>query len=510
VKAMLMHRDRDFDVQASLPWNHRALLQDLELETLLTAMAGEDSLVHEVAQKALLTSWANDPEAIRYRQAIVRDGLENPVALRELYGLSLETIEARRKHYVGTWGPSSVLYGARELMQMFVGMLKRLRATVQMHGAGFASEGFRTLFAMLERELSDDYFARIEAHLAELRFRGGVLISAGLGPGNVGGNYVLRQPHEDKRSWVRRLLARGGPSYTFRLADRDEAGGRILSEMRDRGIHLVANALAQSVDHIDRFFQMLRAELAFHVGCLNLHERLAALGEPACFPSPLPAGQRRLRCRGLYDPCLALQVRSGVVSNTVDADGKSLVVITGANQGGKSSFLRAVGVAQLMMQSGMFVAAESFEGELCSGLITHYKREEDAALKSGKFDEELVRMSEIVDHLAPGTEVLFNESFAATNEREGSEIARQVVTALLEKGIKVFFVTHLHAFAHALFERGADQALFLRAERLPDGTRTFRLAPGEPLATSHGKDLYRRVFAAPASGERGTETEPGA
>jgi len=491
-----MHPDRDLDIQARLPWNERALVQDLELETLLRAMAGDDTLIREVALKALLTAWSNDPETILYRQAILRDGVNNPAALRELYGLSVETIEARRKHYVGMWGPSSVLYGARDLMQMFVDMLRRLRAAVEAHRAGFASEGFRNLFAMLERELSDEFFARIEAHLVELKFRGGVLISAGLGPGNVGRDYVLRQPHEDRRSWLRRLLVKGGPSYTFRLADRDEAGGRILSEMRDRGIHLVANALAQAVDHIDGFFQMLRKELAFHVGCLNLHERLAALGQPGCFPRPLPAGQRRLRCRGLYDPCLALQMRSGVVGNALDADGRSLVVVTGANQGGKSSFLRAVGVAQLMMQSGMFVAAESFEGGLCPALITHFKREEDATLKSGKFDEELARMSEIVDHLVPGAVVLFNESFSATNEREGSEIARQVVSALLEKNIKVLFVTHLHAFAHDLFERGVDQALFLRAERLPDGTRTFRLAPGEPLATSHGRDLYTRIFAA--------------
>jgi hypothetical protein len=110
----------------------------------------------------------------------------------------------------------------------------------------------------------------------------------------------------------------------------------------------------------------------------------------------------------------------------------------------------------------------------------------------------LARMSEIADHLAPNMTVLFNESFAATNEREGSEIARQVVSALVEKGVKVFFVTHLHAFARGLFEHAADRALFLRAERRPDGTRSFRLVESEPLPTSHGKDLYQRIFAASA------------
>jgi DNA mismatch repair ATPase MutS len=90
--------------------------------------------------------------------------------------------------------------------------------------------------------------------------------------------------------------------------------------------------------------------------------------------------------------------------------------------------------------------------------------------------------------------LLFNESFAATNEREGSEIARQVVCALLERRIKVFFVTHLYEFAHSFAERAMEEAVFLRAERRADGKRTFRLVEGEPLETSYGEDLYRQVF----------------
>jgi hypothetical protein len=500
MKARLMHRDRDFDMHAPLPWNERATVQDLELATLLGAMARGDKFVQEVALRALLTGWCGDPEAVLYRQAVVRDGLSNPVALRQLYALTVEAIENKRKHFYGVFGhyPSSVLYGAVEIVQMFAGMLRRLRGIARAQAPRFQSEGFRALFEMLERELSDEYLANIEAHLAALKFRGGVLISAELGAGNAGRGYVLRRPRREERSWVHRLLGRAPAGYMFRIPERDEAGAQALSELRDRGIHIVANALAQAADHIESFFQMLRVELAFSVACLNLHERLAALGEPICFPQPFAAGNRRLRFRGLYDPCLALQMQRNVVGNAVDADHKDVVIITGANQGGKSSFLRGVGVAQVMLQSGMFVAAESFEGELCTELVTHYKREEDATQTSGKLDEELARMSGIVDHLTPDAILLFNESFAATNEREGSEIARQVVAALQEKGMKVLFVTHLYAFAHGLFERASERAGFLRAERGRDGERTFRLIEGEPLSSSHGRDLYERIFAAGA------------
>jgi DNA mismatch repair ATPase MutS len=103
-------------------------------------------------------------------------------------------------------------------------------------------------------------------------------------------------------------------------------------------------------------------------------------------------------------------------------------------------------------------------------------------------------MSDLVDKLMPNSMLLFSESFAATNDREGSEIARQIVCALLEKRIKIFFVTHLYEFAHDFYEKKKENAIFLRAERRSDGGRTFKLNEGEPLQTSYGEDLYNRIF----------------
>ena len=115
-------------------------------------------------------------------------------------------------------------------------------------------------------------------------------------------------------------------------------------------------------------------------------------------------------------------------------------------------------------------------------------------MASGKFDEELSRMSAIIDAISSDTLILFNESFAATNEREGSEIARQIVSALLEKRIKVFFVTHLYDFAHSFYDKKMENGIFLRAEREQDGNRTFKLSEAEPLQTSYGVDVYDKVF----------------
>jgi MutS domain V len=493
----MLHRDRHADWQQELPPHERALVQDLELDTLLHAMAGDDEFLFEVARKALLFGLRNSVDTILYRQEILKDCLQNPEVIAGLYDLAVEAIEKARKN---GWGitshyPSSMLYSSTNMLGTLVGMLRRLRDIAELNAGRFKSEGFKTLFCMLGTELSEDYLASIEEHLTVAKFRKGVLVSAELGTCNESANLVLRRLSGKKRKWFERVFSKGQPVYTFHLHERDEAGARIVGNMRHRGISRVAVALSESGDHVLSFLKMLRTELAFYIGCLNLHGRLATKGEPVCFPVPTSAGGRIQHFTALYDVCLSLHTERRVGGNAADADHKSLIIITGANQGGKSTFLRSIGLAQLMMQCGMFVGAEAFEADLCPALFTHYKREEDATMKSGKFDEELSRMSEIVDHIVPNSMLLFNESFAATNEREGSEIAKQIVCALLEKRVKIFYVTHLHEFARGFFDRRIEDALFLRAERKADGARTFKLLEGEPLETSYGEDLYREIFS---------------
>jgi hypothetical protein len=492
MKAFLMHPNEDVNLQRELPPHQAALTCDLELETLFTAMAGGDQFLYEVARRAVLSS-VKAPETIVYRQQVLTDCLQQPAAVRELYGIAVEALQRERK----IWGvfmnsPDTILHHSIQVLELFVGILRRLRTFADSQAESFRSEGFRRFFAMLANELDDEYSLTVEAHLQELKFRRGVLISAELGKGNKGIRYVLRRAPE--LSWKERLGLGPRSGYGFTIPDRDENGFKALEELRARGINEVANALAQSTDHILSFFAMLRTELGFYVGCLNLRERLAEQGEPTCFPEPTAPGARALTAQGLYDVCLAMHVKAGVVGNDVDADDRSLVMITGANQGGKSTLLRSVGLAQLMLQCGMFVGARSLRASVVDGVFTHFKREEDATMESGKLDEELGRMSEIADSITPNSMLLCNESFAATNEREGSEIARRVIRALLDSGIAVFFVTHLFDLANGFYQQELATALFLRAERQPDGQRTFRLVEGEPLPTSFGEDSYRRIF----------------
>ncbi len=332
-------------------------------------------------------------------------------------------------------------------------------------------------------------------------FRNGTLISAELGQGNKGVNYILRKPSYTMQSWIDRVqgwleqtVSRNNQEHTYEVHERDEAGFRALSDLRSQGICHVATALAQSTDHILSFFNMLRLELGFYVGCLNLRDQLVRKRESLCFPEPLPADRPMLTCQGLYDVCLSLRMEERVVGNDVTGDDMSADHDHRRQSRGEIHFPAQHGPGTAHDAVRHVRAGGIVQANLCDGIFTHFKREEDASMKSGKLDEELSRMSIIVDKITPHSIVLFNESFASTNEREGSEIARQIVRALLEADVKVFYVTHMFDLAQGFYLAKIDDTLFLRAERLADGQRTFRLIPGEPLPTSYGEDLYRLIF----------------
>lgn len=510
MKVLLLFPDRDLDLSQPLPPHALDLEQDLGLPILFNTMAQGDKFLLQVARQVLLSS-LTDPREIIYRQEILKDCLQQAKIVRQIYQIPLEFLD--RKHKQWLWisprysSPSSMLSGARQVLEASLDLLRRLRQIADQHAAEFSSPGFRRFFAMIQKELDDEYLTQAEQHIHNLRFPQGVLLRARLGKWNEGTDYSLCKPNDAGLNLIQQLFSFRSPSYSYRLPPRDDAGARVLGDLRDRGLALAANAVAQAAEHVESFFKLLRSELAFYLGCLNLFEQLNALGEPTTFPTPLPLGERRFLFTGLYDASLALTMGQSVIGNDIGSEGKRLVLITGPNQGGKTTFLRSVGLAQLMMQSGMFVPAESFTSNLCTGIFTHFKREEDKTMESGKFEEELKRMSILTDHLSLNALLLLNESFAATNEREGSEIAWQILSALLEEGIQIFYVTHLYEFADRCYQMSPATTLFLHAERLADGTRTFKLKESPPVETSFGEDLYRKIFNATPQPESGQVSE---
>ena len=496
MKVLLMFQDQDFKSNKKFSSNANLLIQDLELNTIFSAMSRNDEFLNNIVKQVILTQTVS-LKTIFYRQEIVKDCLEYPDVIKEMYQIPIEALKTKQKQWMGIYShhPTGILSESLQLLNMFLSLLKRLRKISDKNCSNFKSAGFQRFFTMIQQEMDDNYITTVEKILKEIRFNKGILISTELGKGNEGTNYVLRKENQNNDSWIKKMFDfKGSDSYSYSLDPQDKYGAQALSELRDRMLNNVANAVAQSAEHIDNFFKLLQIELAFYIGCINLHESLKHLKEPIAFPEPKNIDDIQQSFRGLYDISLALTMQQKLVSNDITIGEKSLIMITGANQGGKSTFLRSIGIAQLMMQCGMYVPAETFSANVYNKVFTHYKREEDKTLISGKFDEELERMSNIIDTITPNSLILFNESFASTNELEGSNIAKEIVNALLEKNIKIFYVTHLYSLTSQFYASNNAEALFLRAVRRPDGTRSYKLIEGKPLETSFGKDLYVSLF----------------
>jgi hypothetical protein len=159
MKAFLMYKDRDFDLQQEFPPQEQALTQDLELNTLFNAMALGDKVLLGVAKKAVLCS-LTDLATILYRQDILKDCLNNSSIVRDIYDIAAESIDKEKKGFWG-WGalsnyPQATLHRSLGVLQMFVGMLKELRIIADEHADEFQSQGFTVFFAMLKKELGDE------------------------------------------------------------------------------------------------------------------------------------------------------------------------------------------------------------------------------------------------------------------------------------------------------------------------------------------------------------------
>lgn len=497
MRVRLLFADRELGPARDQAWPATDLRIDLQLDPVLDAMADGDELVRTVAAQVLLDP-LTEPASIVHRQDVLADCERSEDVVRQLYEVAGEALEALRHLYPGFLrrSPEMVVRDAAEVIGTLLPYLRTVAGVATAAHDGVLpsrrrhGSALQRLLGDLADELDEACFADLESQLRRLDFPGGLVVGKHLGPGLAGVGDVLHPP--SKVRLVDRLGLGEHPTPSFELAARDEAGAQLLSELRDRALSSLAPAAQQAQDDVTSFFRGLRTELAFYLGCLNLRRRLEDAGGATCRPQPAPTDSLRWSAHELYDPGLLLRrPATAAVRNDVEADGRTAVVLTGANSGGKSTLLRALGVATLMAQSGMFVCASDWEGSVRTGVFTHFVRDEDDSMTSGRLDDELVRLRAVVGALSPGGLVLLNETFASTDEAEAAELGVEAVDGLAAAGVEVALVTHQYALAARLVRDPGR--LFLRAGRTEDGSRTFRLLPGTALRTSFAEDLYARA-----------------
>jgi DNA mismatch repair ATPase MutS len=483
-----MYRDKHFDVNSDQYYDSDAIAFDVELKKIVDVMSRGDKEIAKACTAAMFTP-LQTVEDIKYRQDNVNDALKHADLVRKLYDIVLQVQDKPENsmHWLSSSSNIANIFShGVNLLKVYIETIAAMLKYAEDNKKTFTSDGFSGFVKMFLSEIDGKFVDEAKSHLKDLRDQDDMLIRAKLGPFNRCTGYVLVK--KEKRG----LFSRSKIVDTLTIKDDDIAGGSDLAARQEIALNETVTVLAQVAKHLYSFFTALRYELAFYIGAINLAEKLKEYGAPICIPEMLPITKWDRSWRGLYDVSLVITKSAAVTGNELDTKDKYLYIITGANQGGKSTFLRSFGQAQLMAQSGLFVGAEQYKAPIRNSMYTHFKREEDAFIRSGKLEEEMARMSTIADHITPGSLMIFNESFAATNEREGSEIHRQIVQALIENGVEVFAVSHQYTFAAAFLEDKKTQ--FLRAGRLEDGARTFKITPGVPLETAYGEDIYQELF----------------
>ena len=497
MRTRLLFPDRDLDLD-DLPEPDPDLVEDLELERLFAAMAAGDERVAAVVRRVLPLgvrggdrfSTAPAVEAVRARQAVVADAIACPQAMGELYRLAADAVEAERRVWGGALRNAElVLQRSAEVLAGLLAAVASIRDLLARERSRLRSPALLGLADRLAADVDDAFLATARELLDRLGERT-LVATAALGPGNRPSGLVLRREHSARARLRDRLVGGRAHGLVVDVALHDQNAMNALGELRAGAVAPAAAAVAESAGHLLAFCRRLRDETAFLVGCANLDAALRGVGLATAMPGLLPTGEPGLDAGAIADPCLALAIGGGVTGNDVACAGARLTVVTGANGGGKSTLLRAVGVARMLLAAGMPVAAASFRAAPADGIVAHFPRGEGGGTADGRLDADLRRLSELVDRVRPGSLALLNEPLSNVNERDGSAIVDGVVRGLVAAGVEVWLVTHHHELAAGLHARPPAPAAFLRAARGEGGARTYLVTPAPPLDTSFGADLW--------------------
>ncbi len=484
MRVNLLYKNSSFKMK-ELDEFDKNLISDLELDELTTKAAAGDIYTKKVFTNVLIQMLKKEEDII-YRQKIYNDLEKNKDLIIEFKDyLNDMIIEFKSKfpYEINDKGPFSVVTSVTTIIQFLVPRLYTIRKFI-LSLKNIESEGLKLFVEKNIEELTNTNLDRLMGLSIALDVRKGIMTNASLNENFEIDNYVLNEStyleKNDKKRWKKALkIEYGYLSETIfnEIVKKTDICAKSIS--KDYGL---------ACYHLIRFMYDLDLELTFYLAAMNLKNYLNYLKLDVAIPN----FSNNYNYNGLYDIAVGIKKHGDVVSNSHNTNSK-MWVITGANQGGKTTYLRSLGQAYLLAQAGLFVPAKQMELPIIENLFTHFDKEEDTNLESGKFDDELRRFDLMINKLKNNSLIMLNESFQSTDEHEGSKIGFEIIKAFRDSNVRVILVTHMFDLA-TLLKKEYNDSYFLRAERLNDGSRSFVLKEADALKTSYGKDLYDKIF----------------
>lgn len=206
-----------------------------------------------------------------------------------------------------------------------------------------------------------------------------------------------------------------------------------------------------------------------------------------------------MRARGIYNMKLAsvaISEQTEIITNNLDYDKEHLVyILTGANRGGKTTITQAIGQLFVLAQGGIRIPGESFLFQPVDAVYTHFPADEDKTMDLGRLGEECKRFKELYFAATKNSLLLLNETFSTTSFEEGYYIAKDAIRAVLHKGIRTLYNTHMHKLAYDIDTfneeetEGKAVSLIVKAKT---GQRSFKVEIAPPEGMSYAKDIAEK------------------
>lgn len=238
--------------------------------------------------------------------------------------------------------------------------------------------------------------------------------------------------------------------------------------------------LRQFAPAISRFEQLL-VTLKSVATATRFFRDLATRGFPVAFPTVIdPVADQPTRIRGLAPPELAVLPNRESVPNDVEfSPNQPTVLITGANNNGKTTYLDSIGISQALFQAGLPVLASEAALEPRDKILSHFIRPGDVRVGESTFAHECSRAVRFVEQLTSRSLALCDELFRGTSPQDGLVVSEVALRSFMRSGASVFFVTHYHGLVERLSVEPHLRFLACKLDHSVDPPRyTYRMQPG--------------------------------